>query len=88
MLACVMYKVEGEHALTPSERGMLYPYNQPHQVCMESLMSCAELTLSLTIDAGVKDAMMLLASLRSCGIALEEAMHATADAVHCGLVTH
>jgi hypothetical protein len=88
MLACAMYKVEGEHALTPSNHGMLYPYNQrTMRARIEPAMSCAELTLSLTIDAGVKDAMMLLASLRACGIALEEAMHATADAVHCGLVT-
>lgn len=51
-------------------------------------MSCAELTLSLALDAGVKDSMLLLASLRACGVPLEEAMHACADAVHCGLVVH
>jgi hypothetical protein len=51
-------------------------------------MSCAELTLALTIDAGVKDSILLLASLRACGVPLEEAMHACSDAVHCGLVEH
>lgn len=51
-------------------------------------MSCAEITLSLTLDAGVKDAIHLLACLRASGIELLEAMEATRDAVHCGLVKH
>lgn len=51
-------------------------------------MSTADLTLSLVIDAGANDAMMLLASLRACGVELNDAMLATRDAVHAGLVKH
>jgi hypothetical protein len=51
-------------------------------------MSIAETTLSLTLDAGVTDAILLLACLTNAGFCVSEAMLATRDAVHCGLVKH
>lgn len=51
-------------------------------------MSIAETTLALTIDGKCNDAIELLACLTLLGFDTTDAMHATRDAVHCGLVQH
>ena len=51
-------------------------------------MSCAELTLSLTLDCGLRDAQTLLNRLISYRMfPLAEIDMTVADAIHCGLVS-
>ena len=50
-------------------------------------MSCAELTLSLTLDCGLRDAQTLLNRLVSYRMwPLAEIDATVEDAIHCGLV--
>jgi hypothetical protein len=51
-------------------------------------MGISEATLALTIDGKCNDAIELLALLTQLGFCTTEAMHATRDAVHSGLVQH
>lgn len=56
----------------------------------DTIATCCigEATLAATLDSNVVDAIQLIAHLRFLGYSLHDAMCATADAVHCGLVSH